>query len=56
MSKHQVVLKLNQQQTELLDKTIAKGEATSREALVRKALRAYAQSRNVTSPNDGEAQ
>jgi hypothetical protein len=37
-----VVLKLNQQQQELLDKTVARGVAPDREALVRLALRQYA--------------
>ena len=37
-----VVLKLNQQQLELLDKTIASGAAADRETLVRLALREYA--------------
>jgi metal-responsive CopG/Arc/MetJ family transcriptional regulator len=42
MSASRVVLQLNQQQTELLDKTIAKGEAGDRAALIRRALREYA--------------
>jgi Arc/MetJ-type ribon-helix-helix transcriptional regulator len=33
-----VVLKLNQQQLELIDKTVARGEAADRAALVRRAL------------------
>jgi metal-responsive CopG/Arc/MetJ family transcriptional regulator len=37
-----VVLKLNQQQIELLDKTIARGAAPDRVALIRRALREYA--------------
>lgn len=37
-----VVLKLNQQQQELLDKTVARGVAPNREALVRLALKQYA--------------
>jgi len=37
-----VVLKLNQQQQELLDKTVARGVAPDREALIRLALRQYA--------------
>jgi hypothetical protein len=36
------VLRLNQQQVELLDKTIAKGEARDRAALIRRALKEYA--------------
>ena len=37
-----VTLKLNQQQLELIDRTIARGIATDRAALVRLALREYA--------------
>ena len=37
-----VVLKLNQQQLELLDKTVARGAAPDRIALIRRALREYA--------------
>ncbi|MEO6014474.1 MAG: hypothetical protein ABIQ30_12935 [Devosia sp.] len=37
-----VVLKLNQQQLELLDRTIAKGAAADRVALVKRALSDYA--------------
>ena len=40
--KHPVVLKLNQQQLELLDRTVALGVAPDRAALVLHALRAYA--------------
>jgi len=37
-----VVLKLNQQQLELIDKTVARGEAADRAALVRRALAEFA--------------
>ena len=37
-----VVLKLNQQQLELIDKTVARGEAEDRAALVRRALSEFA--------------
>lgn len=37
-----VVLRLNQQQLELIDKTIARGEAADRAALVRRALAEFA--------------
>ena len=37
-----ITLKLNQQQLELLDRTIAGGAAPDRAALVRRALREYA--------------
>ena len=37
-----IVLKLNQQQLELIDRTIARGIAPDRAALVRLALREYA--------------
>lgn len=42
MTARTVVLKLNQQHLELLDRTIAKGAAPDRQALVRRALREYA--------------
>ena len=42
MSGRTIVLKLNQQQLELMDRTIARGAAPDREALVRLALREYA--------------
>ena len=38
----QLVLKLNQQQLELLDRTLARGIAATREELIRLALREYA--------------
>jgi Arc/MetJ-type ribon-helix-helix transcriptional regulator len=37
-----VVVRLNQQQLELIDRTIARGEAADRVALIRKALREQA--------------
>jgi Arc/MetJ-type ribon-helix-helix transcriptional regulator len=37
-----VTLKLNQQQLELIDRTVGRGVAPDRAALVRLALRAYA--------------
>ena len=40
-----VTLKLNQQQLELIDRTIAKGVAPDREALIRLALRELAAKR-----------
>jgi metal-responsive CopG/Arc/MetJ family transcriptional regulator len=43
MAERTVVVKLNQQQLELLDRTIAKGAAVDREALIRLALREYAE-------------
>ncbi len=42
MSGKTVVVRLNQQQLELIDRTIAKGEASDRAALVRRALREQA--------------
>jgi metal-responsive CopG/Arc/MetJ family transcriptional regulator len=42
MNEHRIVLKLNQQQLELLDRTIARGVAADRASLVRLALREYA--------------
>ena len=43
MPERTIVLKLNQQQLELVDRTIAKGAAADRPALVRLALREYAE-------------
>ncbi len=42
MSGHTVVLKLNQQQLELIDKTVERGEAANRVALILRALHEYA--------------
>jgi Arc/MetJ-type ribon-helix-helix transcriptional regulator len=42
-----VKLRLNQQQLELMDRTIASGVAADREALVRLALREYAAARQA---------
>ncbi len=42
MNEKIVTLKLNQQQLELLDRTIARGAAPDRVALIRRALREYA--------------
>ena len=41
-----IVLKLNQQQIELLDRTVARGAAPDRAALVRLALREFAATRD----------
>jgi metal-responsive CopG/Arc/MetJ family transcriptional regulator len=43
MAERTVIIKLNQQQLELLDRTIASGAAADREALIRLALREYAE-------------
>ena len=45
MAKKTVTIKLNQQQLELLDRTLAKGFAADRASLVRLALREYAAKR-----------
>jgi Arc/MetJ-type ribon-helix-helix transcriptional regulator len=44
-----VKLRLNQQQLELMDRTIARGVAADREALVRLALREYAAARKTNA-------
>jgi Arc/MetJ-type ribon-helix-helix transcriptional regulator len=45
-----VVVRLNQQQLELVDRTVARGEASDRASLIRKALREQAaKSRNGTT-------
>ena len=43
MAAHVVILRLNQQQLELIDNTVARGEARDRESLVRRALREHAE-------------
>ena len=45
MAENVIKLQLNQQQLELMDRTIARGVAPSRVALVRLALREYAAAR-----------
>jgi Arc/MetJ-type ribon-helix-helix transcriptional regulator len=47
MVKTVVTLRLNQQQLELMDRTIAQGVAADRVALVHLALREYAASRSA---------
>jgi len=42
MNGRTVTLKLNQQQRELIDRTVARGEAADRQDLIRRALREYA--------------
>jgi len=49
MSQKTVVVKLNQQQLELIDRTVARGEAADRVALVRRALRELAKKRGIAS-------
>jgi Arc/MetJ-type ribon-helix-helix transcriptional regulator len=47
MSGKTIVLQLNQQQLELVDRTLAWGEARDRAGLVRRALRELAEKRGV---------
>lgn len=57
MTETVIKLQLNQQQLELMDRTIARGVAADRVALVRLALREYAAARRaetMTKPNDRE--
>jgi Arc/MetJ-type ribon-helix-helix transcriptional regulator len=42
MAARTVSVKLNQQQLELIDRTVAKGEASDRAELIRRALREQA--------------
>jgi Arc/MetJ-type ribon-helix-helix transcriptional regulator len=51
MAAKTVVVRLNQQQLELLDRTIKRGEAPDRVSLIRKALREQARKQR-----DGAAQ
>ncbi len=43
MGEQVVTVRLNQQQLELVDRTVERGEAPDREALFRRALREFAQ-------------
>ena len=57
MAENVIKLQLNQQQLELLDRTIARGVAADRPALVRLAIREYAAARKAEAeakPNDLE--
>ena len=57
MAETVITLRLNQQQIELMDRTIANGVAPDRVALVRLALREYAAARQAETkarPNDLE--
>jgi hypothetical protein len=59
MAENVVKLQLNQQQLELMDRTIARGVAPDRVALVRLAIREYAAARQAETkakPNDLEPQ
>jgi Arc/MetJ-type ribon-helix-helix transcriptional regulator len=57
MAGNVIKLQLNQQQLELLDRTVARGVAADRAALVRLAVREYAAARQAETqakPNDRE--
>ena len=57
MAENVIKLQLNQQQLELMDRTIARGVAADRAALVRLAIREYAAARKAETsakPNDLE--
>jgi hypothetical protein len=59
MAENVIKLQLNQQQLELMDRTIARGVAPDRVALVRLAIREYAAARQAETnakPNDLEPQ
>lgn len=45
MAENKVTVRLNQQQWELVDKTVAEGVAASREELFKKALREFGRER-----------
>jgi len=49
-----VILKLNQQQLELIDRTVGRGVAPDRAALVRLALREYAAARAAEAAREAE--
>jgi hypothetical protein len=57
MAENVIKLQLNQQQLELMDRTIARGVSPDRAALVRLAIREYAAARKAETsakPNDVE--
>ena len=59
MAENVIKLQLNQQQLELMDRTISRGVAPDRAALVRLAIREYAAARKAETsakPNDLEPQ
>ena len=59
MAENVIKLRLNQQQLELIDRTVARGLAPDRAALVRLAIREYAAARKAETsarPNDLEPQ
>jgi len=57
MSRDTVTVRLNQQQRELVDKTIERGVASSPEDLLRKALREYWRDHfHESAPTSGEVQ
>ena len=53
MTERIVVLRLNQQQLELIDRTIQRGEAADRVALVRRALAEHAVNHAPMQSADG---
>ncbi|MGH8803291.1 MAG: hypothetical protein ACREXN_00930 [Polaromonas sp.] len=53
MDEQVVILKLNQQQLELLDRTVARGVAPDRASLVKLALREYAARRDREAAGSG---
>ena len=55
MAETVVKLRLNQQQLELMDRTIAQGVAPDRVALVRLALREYAAARKAEASRESRA-
>jgi hypothetical protein len=44
MARHEVVVFINKQQAELLDNTVAQGQAADRAALIKRALHEFAAS------------
>lgn len=54
MAQHEIVVVINQQQAELLDKTIARGHAADRPALIKRALHEFAAT-HLPAPRRSEA-
>ena len=54
MGEHKIILRLNQQQLELIHNTVEKGEAQSSEALIQRALREYSATHKPSADGVGK--
>jgi Arc/MetJ-type ribon-helix-helix transcriptional regulator len=55
MTRTTVRLRLNQQQLELIDNSVKAGESVSREELIRRALREFANANLLSQPGKTDA-